>query len=35
MKTKYMQGDFVKFSFAKQTVVEGDDWDIAFSNHTF
>ena len=23
-------GDFVKFSFAQQTVVEGDDWDIAF-----
>ena len=23
-------GDFVKFSFAKQTTVEGDDWDIAF-----
>ena len=23
-------GDFVKFSFAKQTIVEGDDWDIAF-----
>ena len=21
--------NFVKFSFAKQTVVEGDDWDIA------
>ena len=23
-------GDYVKFSFEKQTVVEGDDWDIAF-----
>ena len=23
-------GDFVKFSFEKQTTVEGDDWDIAF-----
>ncbi|MAQ21800.1 MAG: hypothetical protein CMB87_01165 [Flammeovirgaceae bacterium] len=23
-------GDFVKFSFAKQTTVEGDDWDVAF-----
>ena len=22
-------GNFVKFNFAKQTVVEGDDWDIA------
>ena len=23
-------GDFVKFSFAKQTIVTGDDWDVAF-----
>jgi len=25
-----ISGDYVKFSFEKQTVVEGDDWDIAF-----
>ncbi len=25
-----VSGDYVKFSFEKQTVVEGDDWDIAF-----
>ena len=23
-------GQFVKFSFSKQSVVEGDDWDVAF-----
>ena len=23
-------GKFVKFSFAKQTTVTGDDWDVAF-----
>ena len=23
-------GDYVKFSFEKETVVDGDDWDIAF-----
>ena len=25
-----ISGDYVKFSFEKQTVVEGDDWDVAF-----
>jgi hypothetical protein len=27
-------GEFVKFSFLKQTVVTGDDWDIAFRGTT-